>query len=199
MATRKGKHHHKYTQTHVQEKSIQIRLGDHWQYSIPQPRHANASFSHMYTLSLSRSSRFWLTFPCSPWAKPPQDREKQKNTQTNDKFTTSQTSVSRSGWGQWIKRKTVREVKRVSFQTLWRHPVADMVYSCYSAMADLDYFQQTCVQCRICMVPFGSHLFLKSAVHLQDWQAKTWQRNFTITIKICFKSQMYQPIMLPKL
>lgn len=45
METRRGKHHHKYTQTHVQEKSIQIGLGDHWQYSIPQPRHANASLS----------------------------------------------------------------------------------------------------------------------------------------------------------
>lgn len=78
----------------------------------------------MHTLSLSRSSCFWLTSPCSPKAKQPQNREKQKNTQTNGKFMTSQTSVDRSGRGQRIKRKTPNEVKRVSFQVLWSHLVA---------------------------------------------------------------------------
>lgn len=109
------------------------------------------TFSHMHTLSLSRSSRFWLTFPCAPTAKQPQDRDKQNNTQTNDKFTTSQTSVYRSGRGQRIKRKTVREVRCVSFQVLQGHLVAeqyrqvlltDGVFpngqgNCYSAMAEV--------------------------------------------------------------
>lgn len=113
------------THTHTQEKSIQIQLGDHWQYSIPQPRHTNASFSHMCTRSPSRSSRFWLTFPCSPRAKQPRDGEKQKHTQANDKFTTSQTSVYRSGRGQCRKRKTAEEVKRASFRALWRRLVAE--------------------------------------------------------------------------
>lgn len=179
METRKGKHNHKQA---GKEKSIQTRPGDHWQYSFPPTRHSKASFSHMHTLSLSRSTRFWLTFPCSPTAKQPQDRDKQKNTQTNDNFTTSQTSVYRSGQGQRIKRKTVREVRCVSFQVLQGHLVAEQYHrvlptdnvfpngqgDCSSAMAALSLFLHTCVKRSTCTVPFGSHLFLESAVHLQD-------------------------------
>lgn len=184
--TRKRKHNHKQAR---KEKSIQTRPGNHWQYSILQTRHSKASFSHMHTLSLLRSSCFWLTFPCSPTAKQPQDRDKQKNTQTNDKFTTSQTSVYRSGRGQRIKRKTVREVRRVSFQVLQGHLVAaqyrhvlptDSVFPHVrvtgpSAMAALSLFLHTCDKRSSCTVPFGSHLFLESAVHLQDWEAKIWK------------------------
>lgn len=135
------------TSKHTQERPIQTQLWDHWQYSIPQTCYSNASFSH--TFSLSRSSCFWLTSPCSPRAKQPQDREKQKNTQTNDKFTTSQTSVYRSGRGQRIKRKTPSEVKCVSFQVLWSHLVAEQSFLLttdpymYSAMIKVNVVLQS--------------------------------------------------------
>lgn len=128
MTTGKWKHTKvkRSTSKHTQEKA----LSDTTQGSLAIQYSPNKllqciSFSHMHKHSLFRSSRFWLTSPCSPRAKQPQDREKQKNTQTNDKFMTSQTSVYRSGRGQRIKRKTLSEAKCASFQVLWSNLVAE--------------------------------------------------------------------------
>lgn len=81
----------KQNQAHTRKAHSDTTLGSLATRYSPNKLLQCISFSHMHTLSLSKSSRFWLTSPCSHRAKQPQDREKQKNTQTNDKFMTSQT------------------------------------------------------------------------------------------------------------
>lgn len=91
----------------TRSKYTQIHLWDLWQNNIPPPQTLHSTAFLTPRLSLLRSSRCWLTSHCSLRAPAPVGwrESKNKNTQTNDKFMTDQTSVYSSGQGQRGEKK----------------------------------------------------------------------------------------------